>query len=100
MRLTRRQQDFLRKLLDLYHETQRPIHYSQVAEALGVNRFSAYDMLKLLEQKGYVRSEYVLGPAHSGPGRSSIAFLPTAKARAAVRLFGGRAAKDAEWEAV
>src|SRR5206468_3082681 len=59
----------------------------------------AYDMLKLLEQKGYVGSEYVLSPAHSGPGRSSIAFTPTAKARAAVRLFGGRSA-DAEWQAM
>ncbi len=100
MRLTRRQHDFLRKLLDLYHEAQQPIHYTRVAESLGVNRFSAYDMLKLLEQKGYVRSEYVLSPAHSGPGRSSIAFLPTAKARAAVRLFGGRASDSAEWQAV
>ncbi len=100
MRLTQRQRDFLRKLLDLYHSAQHPIHYSVVAAALGVNRFSAYDMLKLLEQKGYVRSEYVLGPAHNGPGRSSIAFLPTAKARAAVRLLGGRATQSAEWQAV
>ncbi|TMC58138.1 MAG: hypothetical protein E6J26_05420 [Chloroflexi bacterium] len=100
MRLTRRQQDFLRKLLDLYHETQRPIHYTRVATALGVNRFSAYDMLKLLEQKGYVRSEYVLSQAHSGPGRSSIAFLPTPKARAAVRLFAGHGSQNAEWLAV
>ncbi|MBI1800127.1 MAG: hypothetical protein HY259_08640 [Chloroflexi bacterium] len=103
MPLTRRQRDFLSNLLDLYHHAQQPIHYSQVASALGVNRFSAYDMLKLLERKGYVASEYVLAPAHSGPGRSSIAFLPTAKARAAIRLFGGRAVgrfNDAEWQAV
>ena len=100
MRLTRRQQDFLGKLLDLYHETQQPIHYTRVAAALGVNRYSAYDMLKLLEQKGYVRSEYVLGQAHSGPGRSSIAFSPTPKARAAVRLFAGHRTQNAEWQAV
>jgi DNA-binding MarR family transcriptional regulator len=100
MRLTRRQQDFLRNLLDLYHETKQPIHYTRVAESLGVNRFSAYDMLKLLEQKGYVHSEYVLAQSHSGPGRSSIAFLPTPKARAAVRLFAGQANPNAEWQAV
>ncbi|MCA1553897.1 MAG: Lrp/AsnC family transcriptional regulator, partial [Chloroflexi bacterium] len=100
MRLTPRQRDFLRKLLDLYHDAQQPIHYSQVANALGVNRFSAYDMLKLLEQKGYLQSEYLLSPMHSGPGRSSIAFTPTAKARAAVRLLGGRTAASAEWQAV
>lgn len=100
MRLTQRQHDFLRKLLDLYYHAQQPVHYSEVAAALGVNRFSAYDMLKLLEQKGYVSSQYVLGPSHNGPGRSSIAFAPTAKARAAVRLLGGRAHHSAEWQAV
>ncbi|MBI5879675.1 MAG: hypothetical protein HZB53_18675 [Chloroflexi bacterium] len=99
MALTHRQYDFLRKLLDLYHAANQPIHYSQVGEALGVNRFSAYDMLKLLEQKGYLKSQYVLAPARSGPGRSSIAFLPTPKARAAVRLFGGRDSGD-EWTSV
>lgn len=99
MGLTQRQHDFLRKLLDLYHDANQPIHYSQVGEALGVNRFSAYDMLKLLEQKGYLRSQYVLAPARSGPGRSSIAFLPTPKARAAIRFFGGRDDGD-EWASV
>ncbi len=100
MPLTQRQYDFLRKLLDLYHDVNHPIHYSQVGEALGVNRFSAYDMLKLLEQKGYLKSQYMLAPARSGPGRSSIAFLPTAKARAAVRLFGGRDSGVDEWTQV
>jgi hypothetical protein len=100
MQLTQRQQDFLRNLLDLYHTAQQPVHYSQVAQALGVNRFSAYDMLKLLEQRGYLTSHYVLAPAHSGPGRSSIAFLPTAKARAAMRLFGWKSGPSEEWQAV
>lgn len=100
MPLTQRQYDFLRKLLDLYHDANQPVHYSQVGEALGVNRFSAYDMLKLLEQKGYLKSQYVLAPARSGPGRSSIAFLPTPKARAAVRLFGGRDGVADEWTQV
>ena len=100
MRLTQRQRDFLRKLLDLYHDARQPIHYSQVAEALGVNRYSAYDMLKLLEQKGYVSSQYMLGPERNGPGRSSIAFAPTPKARAAVRLLSGHTPPSAEWEAV
>ncbi len=100
MQLTQRQRDFLRKLLDLYHDAQQPVHYSQVAQALGVNRFSAYDMLKLLEHKGYVTSQYVLGPSRNGPGRSSIAFMPTAKARAAVRLLGWRPNENAEWQVV
>lgn len=100
MLLTQRQRDFLSKLLDLYHDARQPIHYSQVAEALGVNRYSAYDMLKLLEQKGYVSSQYILGPERNGPGRSTIAFAPTPRARAAVRLLSGRPTPSAEWEAV
>jgi hypothetical protein len=100
MHLTQRQQDFLRNLLDLYNIAQQPVHYSQVAKALGVNRFSAYDMLKLLEQKGFLTSHYVLAPAHTGPGRSSIAFIPTAKARAAMRLFGWKQGASDEWQAV
>lgn len=102
MELTARQQYVLAKLLDLYHESQQPIHYTQVAERLGVNRYSAYDMLKLLERKGFVRSEYQRSGERGGPGRTSIVFLPTPKARATLRLLGGRAAisaDNAQWEA-
>lgn len=84
MKLTARQRTFLDKLFDLYRERQGPVHYSVVAERLGVNRFSAYDMLKVLERKGVAASEYVLDAANSGPGRSMIVFYPTARA---VRLL-------------
>lgn len=102
MTLTARQHDVLTKLLDLYHESQQPIHYTQVAERLGVNRYSAYDMLKLLERKEFVRSEYLRTGEKGTPGRSSIVFVPTAKARAALRLLGGRSAlnpDESDWEA-
>jgi len=39
---------------------------------------TAYDMLRLLEERGLVTSEYVL--PEQGPGRSMIVFRPTAKA--------------------
>ena len=101
MELTLRQRAFLNKLLDLYKEAQRPIHYSVVAQKLGVNRFSAYDMLKLLEEKGLVGSEYVLEEGNTGPGRSSIVFYPLVKAKDRARevlahLTG--AAEAQEWE--
>ena len=64
IKLTPRQRAFLDKLFDLYHEHQGPVHYSLVAERLGVNKFSAYDMLKLLEKKGVARSDYVLAAEH------------------------------------
>lgn len=80
MKLTPRQQAFLDKLFDLYREFNGPVHYSVVAERLGVNKFSAYDMLKLLEEKGVAASSYVLGKGHAGPGRSMVVFYPTHQA--------------------
>ncbi|UCC86060.1 MAG: hypothetical protein JSV81_14520 [Anaerolineales bacterium] len=80
MKLTPRQQAFLDKLFDLYREFNGPVHYSVVAERLGVNKFSAYDMLKLLEKKGVAASSYVLGEDHAGPGRSMVVFYPTHQA--------------------
>jgi hypothetical protein len=56
------------------------VHYSVVAERLGVNRFSAYDMLKLLEEKGVAASAYALKEDHTGPGRSMVLFYPTYRA--------------------
>ncbi len=76
-KLTPRQRAFLTKLQELYQEYKRPVHYSDIAERLGVNRFSAYDMLKVLEKKGVVRSSYALADGHSGPGRSMVVFVPT-----------------------
>lgn len=79
-KLTPRQRTFLDKLLELYREHKSPIHYSTVAARLGVNRFSAYDMLKVLEKKGLASSSYALTTGHSGPGRSLVVFAPTPQA--------------------
>jgi hypothetical protein len=78
--LTPRQLAFLGKLQELYHEHRAPVHYTAVAERLGVNRFSAYDMLKVLEKKGFASSSYALAAGHSGPGRSMVVFAPTPQA--------------------
>lgn len=76
-KLTARQRAFLDKLRDLYRERRGPVHYSAVAERLGVSKFSAYDMLRVLEQKGVAGSEYLLSAERSGPGRSQVVFYPT-----------------------
>lgn len=80
MNLTRRQQEFIRNLLDLYRETQGPIHYTTLAERVGVSQITAYDMLRLLEKKGFVRSDYQLATDKSGPGRSAVVFWPSQQA--------------------
>lgn len=80
LKLTPRQQAFLDKLFELYREFKQPVHYSIVADKLGVNKFSAYDMLKVLEEKGVAASDYVLDDDQTGPGRSQVVFYPTHKA--------------------
>ncbi|GAB4444652.1 MAG: hypothetical protein Fur0044_40900 [Anaerolineae bacterium] len=80
MKLTPRQQTFLDSLFELYRELKGPVHYSILAEKLGVNKFSAYDMLKVLEEKGVAASDYVLSGDQAGPGRSQVVFYPTNKA--------------------
>ncbi|MCO6450939.1 MAG: Lrp/AsnC family transcriptional regulator [Caldilineales bacterium] len=80
MKLTRRQQEFIRNLLDLYRENKGPIHYTTLAERVGVSQITAYDMLRLLEEKGFVRSDYQLASDKAGPGRSAVVFWPSQRA--------------------
>ena len=95
MKLTRRQEEFINKLMDLYWEKKGPIHYSVLAERLGVSPFTAYDMLRLLEEKGQVTSEYQLDPEKSGPGRTVRVFLPSGQMLATARRLG---AGNIDWE--
>ena len=76
MNLTRRQKDFITNLIDLSNEIEGPIHYSALADRLGVSPFTAYDMLRLLEEKGLVTSEYQLAAGKDGPGRAERLFYP------------------------
>ena len=76
MKLTRRQEEFIENLVDLTREVDGPIHYSALAERLGVSPFTAYDMLRLLEEKGMVTSEYHIAEGKSGPGRAERLFCP------------------------
>jgi hypothetical protein len=98
MNLTPRQQAFLDKLFDLYRELGGPVHYSVVAERLGVNKFSAYDMLKLLEEKGVAASSYVLSDDHTGPGRSMVVFYPTHKAARFLTQLRHEVLNGDEWQ--
>ena len=100
MDLTTRQGAFLVQLLDLYHEQQSPVHYTKVADRIGVTKYSAYDMLKLLERKGVVASEYVLDRDDPGPGRSLIKFYPTELARQWVARRWNGLTQGEEWQQV
>ena len=98
MKLTGRQRAFLGDFLDLYQEEKDSLHYTTVAERLGVGRITAYDMLRLLEEKGLVTSEYIM--PISGPGRSTIVFRPTDQGEALMRQLAGEAWDREEWETV
>jgi hypothetical protein len=99
-KLTPRQRAFLDKLRELYREHRGPVHYSDVAAGLGVSRFSAYDMLKVLEKKGFASSTYALATGHSGPGRSMVMFSPTAQTPASPVVGQDRQRLDGEWQRV
>ena len=99
-KLTIRQRAFLDKLLELYQEHKGPVHYSDVAERLGVNRFSAYDMLKVLEQKGLASSSYTLAAGHSGPGRSMVLFAPTPPVASFLTSSTENARPDEDWPSI
>ena len=96
MKLTGRQRQFLRCVRDLHEESGQPLHYSAVAERLGVSGMTAYDMLRVLEGRGLLVSEYVL--PEQGPGRSTIVFRPTQKATASLAQTAGGEWERGEWE--
>jgi len=98
MKLTGRQKAFLAKFLDLHREVQEPLHYSRVAEALGVGKITAYDMLRLLEKRGLVHAEYVLRGERHRAGRSAILFTPTSRAQAILTESVGDGWNEAEWQ--
>lgn len=100
MKLTPRQQAFLDNLFELYREFKGPVHYSVVADKLGVNKFSAYDMLKVLEEKGVAASDYILNDDQVGPGRSQVVFYPTHKAAQFLTQLRDEMRYNADWQRV
>ncbi|ADI02743.1 hypothetical protein [Syntrophothermus lipocalidus] len=77
MAVTRRQMDFLRIIKQVYEATSLPVHYARVAELLGISKWSAYEMLKTLERKGFLTSQYEVDQEKKYPGRARVMFAPT-----------------------
>ena len=98
--LTRRQQEFLSRFLDLYKEAQEPLHYSEVARRLGIGKVTAYEMLRLLEERGLARSEFRLPKGKRGPGRATVVFAPTPQAHSVIEALTGRNPEEENWEAI
>lgn len=98
MGMTERQQAFLEQFWELYREVKTPLHYSVVGERLRISSISAYDMLRLLKQKGMVASQYLLPKKQRGPGRSTVVFYPTQKADALLTRRFADDIEPGEWE--
>ena len=83
MGITKRQKEFLQSLIDLYQDKGSPIHYSEVAQKMGVSKWTAYDMLQLLRREGLLEVEYLIPESDNYKwgklGRSTITFFPTKK---------------------
>ena len=98
MKLTHRQRAFLEKLNELYERARGPVHYAAVAQELGVSRFSAYDMLQVLERKGLAGRKYVRGQKRAGPGRSMVMFYPKEQAMSMVLIQGPAINLGEDWQ--
>jgi DNA-binding MarR family transcriptional regulator len=96
MFLTERRKQFLQKLIDLYQKTNVPVHYETLAKAIGVSKWTAYDMLKELEKLGYLTRDYAVNPGETG--RSQIVFLPTVKASDLFEQKRSEVINPKEWE--
>lgn len=79
MGITERRIEFIRALDELSKEYSGAVHYSLVAERLGVSKWTAYDLLTALRDEGYVETVYILN--EKGGGRSSVAFKLTPKGK-------------------
>lgn len=79
MGITERRIEFMSTLDELCRENNGPVHYSLVAERLGVSKWTAYDLLTALRDEGYVETLYILND--KGSGRSTVAFKLTDKGK-------------------
>ncbi len=97
-RITRRQREFLSTLIELHDASDQGVHYSAVAEQLEVGKVTAYEMLRLLEERGFVEAEYQRPSSQRGPGRLPVVFIPTSHAYAILHGVGRSDRTLQEWQ--
>jgi DNA-binding PadR family transcriptional regulator len=97
-KLTRRQQEFLNRFLDAYFEENESLHYTTIAKRLGISNVTAYEMLRLLEERGLVEAHCYLPEGEHGPGRSSVLFSPSAEGKRLMQELAGKSREENDWE--
>jgi len=76
-KLTSRQREFLHSLESLYEARRQAVSYEDVAREMKVSKWTAYDILHDLYQRGFLRLEHEVTP---GKGRSRILYSPAGDA--------------------
>lgn len=57
MALTNRKKEFLALIFKQYSDTHEPVHYIEIANKLRVSKWTAYDIMKSLAEKGFLEVE-------------------------------------------
>ena len=97
MKLTKRRKEFLLTTIDLFHKTESPVHYSDVGKKLNVSKWTAYDVMKLMENHGLIKSVYSVSSKDRFPGRSSIMFYPLSSAYEVLGIPESKIVETKEW---
>ncbi|MFZ7945860.1 MULTISPECIES: MarR family transcriptional regulator [Bacillaceae] len=96
--LTKRRREFLDQIWRQYQSTNLPVHYSEVAEAIGVSKWTAYDVLKSLESQGLLKRAYAANENETG--RSVVVFSPTEIADHLFQRERREISNPDEWEQI
>ena len=96
--LTKRRREFLDKIWQQYQSTNLPVHYLDVAEAIGVSKWTAYDVLKSLESQGLLKRTYTSN--ENATGRSVVVFSPTEIADRMFQKERREISNPYEWEMI
>lgn len=84
--------------MELYESSNLPVHYETLAKAIGVSKWTAYDMLKQLEKLNLLKKEYIVNKSETG--RSQIVYFPSDEAYDIFKKTSEEILTDAEWEQV
>lgn len=100
MKLTLRQKAVLQELTEFFKEDQKPIHYTTVAKRLGLSNSTAYEMMRILEGKGLIRSVYSSSQKSGRHGRARVSFYPGEVAKEAFDRLASEGIKKEKWDEV
>lgn len=93
LRLTARRRQCLSALSEAVAAAGGAVHYSAIAEPLGISPWTAYDLLRELERDGLVAASYH-HRAGVAVGRTQVAYAPTASGHAELGRTAAEAAPD------